>query len=344
MSLLSFEQRLAEAWPPADWRGVTVLVAVSGGPDSVALLRALYRLSDQTGPVGRLVVAHFNHRLRSEADDEEAFVRELSKQLDLPCESARADPATLDQGDGLEAAAREARYGFLRASAERLGARYLAVGHTADDQVETILHHILRGTGLAGLGGMPRARPLSPAVTVIRPLLGLHRRDVEEYLRELGQTYCQDATNLSLHHTRNRLRHELLPLLRERFNPLVKDALLRLGALAAEAHEVLVRRADDLARQVASELPGGETSVDCRSLADQPRYVVREMFCQIWRRHGWPLQDMTFRHWEDLVEMTSAAQRGARLRRVFPGGILAHAESDTLRLSATVHETRPRVL
>jgi tRNA(Ile)-lysidine synthase len=342
MAFLSFEQCVAEAWPPDDWRGVSVLVAVSGGPDSVALLRALDRLRQPRQSNACLVVAHFNHRLRPESDAEEAIVRQLAGQLGLPCEAARAEPASLDLGDGLEAAAREARYRFLQVTAERLGARYVAVGHTADDQVETILHHILRGTGLAGLAGMPRVRALSPAVTVIRPLLGLRRHEVEDYLRELGQPYCKDATNQLLHHTRNRIRHELLPLLTERFNAHVKDALLRLGGLAGEAQEVLSRLADDLARQRACELPGGGISVDCQNLADLPRYLVREMFCQVWRRHGWPLQDMTFRHWEALAEMTRAAQGDARVRQVFPGGILAHAERHVLRLSSSGDEA-PRL-
>ncbi len=348
MSLLSFEQRLAEAWPPEDWAGVTVLVAVSGGPDSVALVRGLHRLRHvdaslrdssarlgETRPraaTGRLVVAHFNHRLRPEADEEEAFVCELAARLGLPCETSRAEPAMLDRGDGLEAAARDARYRFLQSTAERLGARYLATGHTADDQVETILHHILRGTGLAGLAGMPRARTLGPAVTLIRPLLGLRRGDVEEYLDQLGQSACRDATNLSPEHTRNRIRHELLPLLAERFSPYVKDALLRLGALAGEAHEVLARLADDLAERAATVLPGGEVRLDCRALGQQPRYVVREMFCQIWRRQGWPLQDMTFRHWDELAEMTCAAEAGGRPRHVFPGEVIARADAQELRL------------
>src|SRR5262249_19663731 len=152
---------------------------------------------------------------------------------------AQANPAALDLRDGLEAAARDARYHFLRSTAERLGARYVATGHTADDQVETILHHILRGSGLAGLAGVPRLRSPSAAVTLIRPLLTIERTEVEDYLRQLGQDYRCDASNLSTEHTRNRIRHELLPLLADRFNPHVRDALRRLGTLAGEAQEVL---------------------------------------------------------------------------------------------------------
>ncbi len=331
MSLLSFEQRLAEAWPPGDWTGVTVLVAVSGGPDSVALLRGLNRLSKDQGAPGRLVVAHFNHRLRPDADTDEAFVRELAGRRGLTCEAARAEPADLDLREGLEAASREARYRFLKETAERLGARYVATGHTADDQVETILHHILRGAGLAGLAGMPRARPLGLAVTLIRPLLGMRRGDVEAYLAQLGQGCCRDATNLSPEHTRNRIRHELLPFLVERFGPQVTGSLLRLGALAGEAQSVLARLAADLADKAAATRPGGEVEVDCKCLAGQPPYVLREMFCHLWRCQGWPLRDMTFRHWEELANM-SARTAAAPLQQVFPGQITARAEGRTLVL------------
>ncbi len=329
--LHAFEQRLSESWPPGEWAGVTVLVAVSGGPDSVALLRGLHHLRQSGGSDGRLVVAHVNHRLRPEADAEEAFVRELAERLGLPCEAARVDPAELDLGDGLESAARcpvspPAR---CRRAARH---RYLATGHTDDDQAETMLHHILRGAGLAGLAGMPRARLLGPAVTLIRPLLGLRRSDVEEYLVQLGQASCHDATNLSLEHTRNRVRHELLPLLTERFGPQVTASLLRLGALAGEAHQVLAGLGGNLADEAAAALRGGEVQVSRERLAGQPRYVVREMFCQLWRRQGWPLQDMTFRHWEELADMTVPGGGAAPIQHVFPGNVTVRADGHALRL------------
>jgi tRNA(Ile)-lysidine synthase len=155
----SFEQKLACSWPPEQWREVTVLLAVSGGLDSVALLRGM--LSIQPPGPGRLVVAHFNHRLRSQdSDADQAFVQELCHTLDVACEHGQpADLLCSTGASGLEAAAREARYTFLRNTAERLGARYVATAHTADDQIETNVQRILRGTGIAGLSGIPHTRP-----------------------------------------------------------------------------------------------------------------------------------------------------------------------------------------
>jgi len=339
MPLLPFEQRLAEAWPPESWRDVSVLIAVSGGPDSMALLRGLHRLKESNeaptasaaGAQGRLIIGHFNHRLRPDADEDEAFVREQAAALNLPCETARGDPAALDMREGLESAAREARYRFLQETAERQGARYIAVAHTADDQVETILHHIIRGTGLAGLSGMPRVRSLSPAVTLVRPLLGIRRSEVEDYLRQIGQPFRTDPTNLSTDLTRNRIRHELLPLLSGRFNREVVQAILRLGSLAGEAQEVLSGMASQLMSRAVTDFPDGEVRVDCRLLDEQPRYVVREMFCQIWRQRRWPMQDMTQRHWDELAALAASAR--PPVPRTFPGGLLAARAAGELRLS-----------
>ena len=171
------ELKLAAAWPPSDWADVTVLVAVSGGGDSVALLRAMTAL--ETGGQGRICVAHLNHQLRPDADEDERFVVELSRRLGVACEVERVavDRLAAQAGDGLEAAARSARYRFLEQAAGRLGARFVATAHTADDQAETILHRIVRGTGVRGLAGMARVRPLGHA-TLIRPLAGRPPRGI----------------------------------------------------------------------------------------------------------------------------------------------------------------------
>ena len=156
-----FEAQLAAAWPPEDWQDVTVVLAVSGGADSVALLRAMTAV--RGGGEGRLAAAHLNHQLRgAESDGDEAFVVELCGRLGIACEVGRTPAGELaaESGDGIEAAARDARYRFLAATAARLGARFVATAHTADDQAETILHRILRGTGIGGLAGIARTRPL----------------------------------------------------------------------------------------------------------------------------------------------------------------------------------------
>ena len=251
-----FELRLAGSWPPEEWREVTVLVAVSGGPDSLALLRGLRAL--KIAGDGRLVAAHVNHQLRgSESDEDERFVREQCESLGLPCEVGKAPVAAIadEQGDGIEAAARQARYAFLTEAAHRVGARFVATGHTADDQAETILHRILRGTGIAGLAGSPRTRALSPATTLIRPMLTVRRAEVLAYLDRLGQPFREDRTNADRRFTRNRIRHELLPELARQYNPHVVEALVRLGKLARESQAALEPMIEDLMRTAVREGP-----------------------------------------------------------------------------------------
>jgi len=332
--LRPLEAALAASWPPSQWQDVTVVVAVSGGADSVALLRAICALGG-SGP-GRIVAAHFNHGLRAQQSDaDERFVTELCARLGVDCHVGHSQVGQLarEQGDGLEAAARTERYRFLAEVAGRVGARFVATAHTADDQVETILHHILRGTGLRGLGGMRRVRRLGPAV-LIRPLLEFRREQLREYLRELGQPFREDHSNTDLGLTRNRIRHELLPHLAARFNPRVDEALLRLGRLAREAHGLLGQQAEELARQ-SVELDGETARIDAGRLAGESPYLLRELMATVWAWQGWPRQEMGWAQWETLAEMVSACAQGKAPEpraQTFPGAIEARAEGQFLLL------------
>ena len=215
------EQGLGKAW----------VVAVSGGGDSVGLLRVLHQLA---GPLGlRLSVAHLDHGVRGEAARADAaFVAALAGSLDLPFVLGAWQPT---RSGHFESDARRARYDWLTEAARARGASVIAVGHTRDDQAETILHRIVRGTGPRGLAGMPRTRLLAskPRITLARPLLGVSRREVRDYLAELKQPFREDASNADLSRTRARIRHDLLPKLAAEYNPNVALALVRLGSLAS---------------------------------------------------------------------------------------------------------------
>jgi len=330
------ETHLALAWPPEAWRDVTVVLAVSGGADSVALLRAMAAV--RAAGQGRLQAAHFNHQLRGEESmADEQLVVELCRRLDIPCELGRASPGQLaaDSGDGLEAAARSARYAFLQETAARLGARYVVTAHTADDQAETILHRILRGTGIAGLAGMDRARPLSPVATLIRPFLTFRRDELLCYLADLGQAYRTDASNEDLRLTRNRIRRQLLPELAQQFNPGVVDALLRLGALAGEAQGVVDAVVAELHQRCVVYEPAGTVRIDVDRLKGRPRYAVRELLIGVWRHQDWPLQAMGFAEWGLLAQMILGPAGDwppPPRKRMFPGGVLAEAQGGQLRL------------
>jgi tRNA(Ile)-lysidine synthase len=228
--------------------GDRVAVAVSGGADSVALLRLLLELRSELGVV--LSVAHFNHRIRGTASDEdEQFVRDLAREHGLQFWYADADvPAFAREHKlSLEAAARAKRYEFFEnivvcgslacGSADRI-----ATAHTLDDQAETVLMRIIRGTGVSGLAGiqprlMVRDADQVEAGAIVRPLLPFRRPDLEAYLRSCNQPWREDATNADLHHTRNRIRQLVIPLLEREFNPAIRERLSELAEIARTEEE-----------------------------------------------------------------------------------------------------------
>lgn len=223
-----------------------VVLAVSGGVDSLALLHALARIDNGSA----LHVAYFDHGLRAEAEvwAEREFVAAQAAALGLPFLHGREDVRAVarQQHRSIEDAARRCRYAFLARTARDIGAGYVATGHTASDQAETVLLRIVRGTGIEGLGGMDwRASwPLGGVGPVlIRPLLGLWRRDTAAYCDALGLTPRSDPENASARYTRNRMRHQILPLLRE-LNPRADAALFRLSETAREVQQLVRVTAD----------------------------------------------------------------------------------------------------
>ena len=257
---------------------------------------------------------------------------ELCRRLDVPLEVGRRDVPALaaQEGDGLEAASRAARYEFLRESAERLGARFVAVAHTADDQVETVLHRLIRGTGVAGLAGMPRVRPLSPTVSLVRPLLAVRRQDVLQYLTTLGQDFRVDASNADPRFTRNRLRHELLPVLRSGFNGDFDQAVLRLAQQADESQQVIAALADRLFRRCAT-VSENRVQIDCRPLAAEPALLIRETCKMAWTEARWPLQDMGFDQWQQLATLVGEDAGSGSF--TLPSGVRAERRGESLDLS-----------
>jgi tRNA(Ile)-lysidine synthase len=299
-----FLDQLENGLDRCELRGARLVVGVSGGADSVSLLRGLLILRQAWSLT--VTAAHLNHRLRGAASEADAaWVRSLCEQHGVAVRMGELDVAAeaASREIGVEEAAREARYRFLEQVSGETGCTHVAVAHTADDQVETILHHVLRGTSLAGLAGMPWHRRLAGGIKLVRPLLEVTRQDVLEFLRQHSQDFCADASNFDATFTRNRIRNELLPRLRAEFNPQIDDTLLRLGRQAAELHTFVEALAVDLLRRALRHRSPTECHVDAATLVDQPRPVVRELFVQLWRQQNWPRQKMGFDHWEQLVEI-----------------------------------------
>jgi tRNA(Ile)-lysidine synthase len=314
--------------------GQAVLVAVSGGCDSVALLEILRQLAAEPERAWGLSVAHLNHRLRPDADADADFVRDLARRHGLPCVVEAVDVASVAAARSMsaETAARAVRYEFLARAAGRLGATAVATGHHADDNVETILQRIVRGTHLRGLRGIPARRELAqaPGVQLIRPLLAVRREQIEQFCVRRGLEWRTDSTNADTVHRRNFIRHELLPLMRDRMNPRVDDALLRLAGAAGQTEDHLAEAGQSLLGRArrASKDPG-RLVLDAARLAEAPTvqrcYALRAALEAL----GAPMGELSAGQLADLAALPAEPPPAAI---TLPGNILARREADELLL------------
>lgn len=277
------------------------LVAVSGGPDSMALLRVA-QLAVQ-GQGGEITCGHINHQLRPESDTDSEWVQQQCADLGVSCLVERIElPRTDGPLTAIEEQARHARYAALTRMARARGATAVLTGHTADDNAETVLHHLFRGTGLRGLSGIPQVRSLGEGLVLWRPLLSIRREAIMACLSEFQQSSLTDSSNTSPAFTRNRVRHELLPWLERELNPRSVEALVRLADQAAEQQAWIEAEAERL-RIAVLVLPTTEVvRLHRQTLATAPPVLARECFVRLWVQQNWPRQAMTAEHWQRLVE------------------------------------------
>jgi tRNA(Ile)-lysidine synthase len=310
------EQKLLAAWPRDRWENMTVAVATSGGPDSMALATSLDRLRPSTT---HLVIVHIHHGLRGEESDDDArsVVRwgidhghrccvggrcsvELQRELTesgaqwIEDRSPLAEVPASDE-DGL----RKLRYRLLESAARCSGARYISLGHTADDQAETVLYHLLRGTGIRGLAGIPSFRELHPdsPLVLVRPLLDCWRREVIEYLDSLGVPYRVDSSNAQVHYRRNWIRGELMPLLDALPWP-VRQHLVQVAEQSREISDWLSEEGVWVAPYCGSkEL---QVRIPLQAITPLPWPVVQAGLRRLWIERSWPLGPMGYRSWMAL--------------------------------------------
>jgi tRNA(Ile)-lysidine synthase len=310
--------------------GDRIGIGVSGGADSVALLRIFAELRTHLGI--SVLVLHFHHQLRgAEADEDERFVKALAEEFGLEFESGRGDVAGEARlhGWNVEDAARRLRYRFFASAAEARGLKRVAVAHTANDQAETVLSHLLRGTGLTGLAGIYPSAGL-----IIRPLLELGSEELRGFLSELGQPWREDASNQDTSRARARIRHQLIPLLLRDFDAAAVTRLSRLAKHARENetfwrwlederfHNLVSRessgaislRVEDLLSPLPTLIPpAGNTNSEPES-ASAPtmaltRRLVRRIFSEL---HG-GREQLTSRHVDSVMDLATRSQSGARI-------------------------------
>jgi tRNA(Ile)-lysidine synthase len=327
--------------------GERVGVAVSGGADSVALLLLLLELRKQLGVV--LSVAHFNHKLRGKhSDTDEKFVAKLAAKHELAFHIGHADVAGNAKRNkaNLEDTARRARYEFFESLVRSGQVDKVAVAHTADDQAETVLAHILRGTGIAGLGGIhPRVG------NVVRPLLGVRRAELRAFLRSKKQTWREDATNRDMTRLRARIRKKLMPLLEKQFQPAVVEHLATLAELAREDEAFLERLVEDRVRRFVElgmssaripvcELLGFEAETETTTEGTEDaeesekrnvgvaRRVVRQIARHVKPRGG----QLNAEHVRAILELAARGENGKCLE--LPGELRVRREHDALVFGA----------
>ncbi|MFN2298979.1 MAG: tRNA lysidine(34) synthetase TilS, partial [Anaerolineales bacterium] len=296
--------------------GEKILVAVSGGADSLCLLSILQELRYE------LAVAHFDHRLRPESGREGQAVRKAAGKLRVPF--------LLGQGDvrrhagrhrlTLEEAARDLRYGFLRKAAEQAGAKTVAAGHTMDDQAETVLLHLMRGTGVRGLGGMRPAAPFPLTdrtqrredLRLARPLLCLTHAQTVAYCRQTGWTPAEDSSNRDTTYTRNRIRRDVLPLLAE-YNPSIVEKIFTLSGIARDQNDYLESVAAEIWDSSGSELEPGLVRIPVAVMQSAPRAVQQALVRHAIREAAGSLHDLAFRHVQQVLTFLQSPTKSRKM-------------------------------
>jgi tRNA(Ile)-lysidine synthase len=302
--------------------GDRVLVAVSGGADSTALLYLLH--SKQAELKISLHVAHLNHLLRKgDAELDQKYVEGMAQKLGLPVTTEAQDVAELAEleGKGIEEAARQARYAFFDDLAHRVGANKIAVGHTADDNVETFLMRLLRGSGLKGLCGIPTRRG-----NIVRPLIKVWRREIEDYVGALKLVPRRDHTNYESKYLRNSVRLKLIPQLKI-YNLNIKEIILQTILLLTEDHQYLENTTDQVLEAVMDERSGDRIVIDIEKIRRYDLPIQGHVIRRAIERIKGNLTELTFQHIRDILGKLASTERW---QLHLPGGIVVLGEREEL--------------
>lgn len=327
-----FVQSLNASWPVKRWQDTRVLVGVSGGADSIALLHTLCDLHPR--PSENIFAVHVNHQWRgAESDADAEFVAKTCKRLDVGLSVINASDYPDLSADQNEQAAREIRYRAFADIACKLGARYVVTAHTSDDQVETVLDRILRGTGMLGLSGIPRTREIAHGIVMIRPMLSLTRQQVEEFVSDSGIEHRHDRSNEDMKYMRNRIRGELLPLIERDYQSDARSAILRLSSLATDLNDWISDHVEGL---LESELiqndSAGVIVIDAVAFNDLAVFVKGQVLISIWENQGWPRREMGREQWQRLIDLC-LSESGTE---EFSGAICAKKHDGRLSLTRRV--------
>jgi tRNA(Ile)-lysidine synthase len=295
-----------------------ILIGVSGGPDSVALLSLIYNTSRTNPPYSEIFIAHLNHSIRGrESDEDEQFVNALAEKYEVSLIAEKRDIIEIarERKISQEEAARDERYRFFESAAEKAGANVIAVGHNADDNAETVLHRIIRGTGITGVSGIRPKRKLTPISTIIlvRPLLFTWRKDITAYLEEENLSYRVDSTNIEKDKLRNRIRMELIPHLEENYNAKIKKSLAMLGETALQNSDYLEAKAKALFEDVLinREVSLEAAVLDINKLIESPQILQQMIIKEAIVRLDIPLKKLSNKNYKDILNTLNSKKTSA---------------------------------
>ncbi len=304
--------------------GGCVIVGVSGGPDSTALLDILYQLRHELGL--RLIVAHFNHRIRKEAGKDEVFVKHLAEKLELPffCERAKHKPPVVGS---LEDWARKLRYDFLIQLAAKCKADAVALAHTSDDLAETVLMRVIRGSGLQGLKGMGEKRVIHPTV-IIRPMLGVRKKEIYAYLKKKKLDFCFDKTNAQTDYFRNKIRLKLMPYLEKEYNNNMTGALVNLSRSSSDDYEYIYQQARGYWQKVIEPRQPSVQGIRLKAASLCKLHpAIRRMIIRMAFEHlKGDLNQLTFEHVQRVEQLLENPTGRVEL----PAGIVSEKNKDCL--------------
>ena len=291
-----------------------ILLGVSGGPDSVALLDLIYNTNRTNPTYSEIFIAHLNHSIRGrESDEDEQFVNTLSEKYEVSLITEKRDIREIarERKMSLEEAARDERYKFFESAAEKVGANVVAVGHNADDNAETILHRIIRGTGITGVSGIRPKRKLTPISTIslVRPLLFTWRKDIIAYLEKENLSFRVDSTNVERDKLRNRIRMELIPHLEKNYNAKIKKSLVTLGETAKQNGDYLEEKAKVLFEDVLmnKEVKTQASAyvdkmiLDIHKLRELPQILQQLIIKEAIVRLNIPLKKLSYKNYKDIL-------------------------------------------
>jgi len=300
-----------------------ILLGVSGGPDSVALLSLIHNTNRINPPYSEIFVAHLNHSIRGrESDEDEQFVIALAEKygLSLITEKRGIIEIARECKISLEEAARDERYKFFERAAEKLGVNVIAVGHNADDNAETILHRIIRGTGITGVSGIRPKRKLTPISTIslVRPLLFTWRKEIIAYLKEENFSYRVDSTNIEKDKLRNRIRVELIPHLEENYNAKIKKTLVTLGETAVQNcdyleakakvlfEDVLINREAKTETSASEDKHAANIVLDIHKLKESPQILQQMIIKKAIVRLDIPLKKLSYKNYKNILNILNS--------------------------------------